>query len=204
MDKNFKVIQYGLIENQEQYFEKILKWCETESKDSSTPAAINMRIDDWQTNEDTLAYILHNKRRFYKRGEYFFLEVDDQIVASAGIYRSDFDNQVAIGGARSWANADYRAQFVIGRYLLPLQLKWAKANGFKTIVLTFNEYNARLVNHFKRSGLGIVKKRNPDSFFYNGVFEVPHPIMIKSTKQWAIYHKIDEEYEPNWSLIKAD
>jgi hypothetical protein len=200
----FTTVQYSLVEDKTEYFKKILAWCDHASKDVDSPASHNMRIEDWQNSEDTLAYILHNNRRFYKRGEYFFLEKSGEIIAGSGIYRSDFDNNLTIGGVRSWVNEPYRAKFVIGKYLLPLQLKWAKENHYKTIALTFNDYNARLINYFRRSGLGIVKNRNPSSLFYNGLYELPYQIIVKGTKQRVIYHKIDEDYEPNWASVKTN
>jgi GNAT superfamily N-acetyltransferase len=199
----FTTVQYSLVEDQSMYFKKILDWCNVASQETDKPAAYNMRISNWEEHEDTLAYILHNGRRFYKRGEYFFLEKNGEIVAGSGIYRSDFDNNLTIGGVRSWVNPQYRAKFVIGRYLLPLQLNWAKENNYKTIALTFNDYNSRLINYFRRSGFGIIKNRNTNSLFYNGLHELSYQIKVKGTAQWAIYHKIDEEYEPNWEVAKV-
>jgi hypothetical protein len=40
-------------------------------------------------------------------------------------------------------------------------------------------------------------------FFHNGVFEVPFPIEIKGITQWAICHRIDEQYVFDWESIKS-
>ena len=38
--------------------------------------------------------------------------------------------------------------------------------------------------------------------FYNGQFHVEFPVTINYTKQWVIYHKIDELYQPDWESIR--
>ena len=70
-------------------------------------------------------------------------------------------------------------------------------------MLTVNNYNRRMLNIIKRTGLGYPKNRTTQMFFHNGVFEVPFPIEIKGLSQWAIYHKIDENYDFDWETIRA-
>jgi hypothetical protein len=135
-----------------------------------------------------------------------FLLLDDtgNIIGNSGVSVSEFDQYVAIGGVRTWLAKKYRGKVVIGRFVLPLQLSWCEERNLKTIALTFNEYNKRLLPYFYRTGAGVEKKRKPGSMFYNGQHRVDYPVTINHTRQWAIYHKIDENYEPAWADIRAD
>ena len=163
-----------------------------------------MWADDWENNNATLPYLIYISDRFKNnKGDMFvLLDNDNNTLALSGVNISDFDSNVALGGVRTWLNKDLRGKFVIGRNILPIQLKWAKTQKLKTIALTFNDYNKRLIPYFKRSGFGIEKKRNPDSMFYNGQFHVEFPVTINYTKQWVIYHKIDNLYQPDWERIR--
>jgi hypothetical protein len=182
---------------------EIFNFAKRASEYTSDPAHVNMWHNHWEDHPETLPYLIYISKRFANNnGQFFVLRIDNEIEAISGVHVSNFDSNVALGGVRSWVNEPHRAKFLIGRHLLPLQLSWAKDKGLKTIALTFNEYNKRLLNHFRRSGLGIKKKRNPNSLFYNGVNEAPFPCNVQYTKQWVIYHKIDENYEPNWENIK--
>lgn len=202
MLKTFSFYQSGLFKNPV-FVENFLDFCRSAYHQKDDPAHVNMWSEDWQSNYETLPYHIFSSGRLCSdTGETFILKDDDKIIAVSSIYVSPFDDNISIGGVRSWVIKEHRGEFMIGRHLLPLQLKWAKHKDQKAIVLTFNEYNRRLLNYFRRSGFGIKKKRNPDSLFYNGLHEVPFPINLQFTKQWAIYHKIDENYEPDWDLIK--
>lgn len=183
--------------------ETFFNFCKAAFKEKDQPAHSNMWDDNWRTNNNTLLYHLFvSKRLCCDSGETFVLMQEKEILAVSSIYISPFDENVAIGGVRSWVVNEFRGKFVIGRHLLPLQLAWSKNKKIKTIALTFNDYNRDLINYFKRSGFGIKKNRNPNSLFYNGLYEVEFPINLQYTKQWAIYHKIDETYEPDWEKIK--
>lgn len=183
--------------------EEFIEFCRKSYESKYNPACSNMWHCEWQAKFETLPYLIYKSDRFTNdNGEFFILRVNGNIEAVSGIYISEFDSNVAIGGVRSWTNPGYQANLVIGRYIFPKQLAWAKAKGTKIIALTFNEYNRRLISYFTRNGLGVVKNRTPDMLFYNGIYEVSHPVMVQHTKQWAIYHKIDEDYEPNWSSIE--
>jgi hypothetical protein len=181
----------------------ILQYCKNAFTEKTEPSHINMWSDDWENNDVTLPYLIYISNRFKNsKGNMFVLLEGDNILALSGVNISEFDNNVALGGVRTWLNKEMRGKFVIGRNLLPIQLKWAKEQGLKTIALTFNDYNKRLIPYFKRSGFGIEKKRNTNSMFYNGQFHVDFPVTINYTKQWVIYHKIDESYQPDWESIR--
>lgn len=181
----------------------ILDYCRHAYEEKDEPSHANMYADDWENNNAVFPYLIYKSDRFKdNKGDMFVLLDGDNIVALSGVNISDFDSNVALGGVRTWLNKELRGKFVIGRNILPIQLKWAKEHGMKTIALTFNDYNKRLIPYFKRSGFGIEKKRNPDSMFYNGQFHVEFPVTINYTKQWVIYHKIDDLYQPDWKSIR--
>lgn len=183
--------------------QEILDFCKQASLKTDDPAHKNMYHDNWQDHPEVLPYVLYIHKRFKgDNGDFFVLRVDGIIEAIAGVYISSFDSNVAIGGVRAWVNPQYRAKMLVGHHLLPLHLEWAKEKRCKTIALTFNEYNKRLVNYFKRSGLGVPKERNANRMFYNGVHEVPFTCEIQFTEQWVIYDKIDPDYEPDWESIR--
>jgi hypothetical protein len=182
---------------------EILEFCKAAFEHKEDPSHVNMWSDDWENSPETFPYLVYKSDRFTdNNGEIFILRENGKIIAISGIAVSDFDPNVAIGGVRTWVIEEHRGKFLVGRHLMPLQLKWAKEKGLKTIVISFNEYNKNLIKYFRRSGLGIVKKRNPNSLFFNGMFEAPFPVLINFTKQWAVYHKIDESYVPDWEAIR--
>jgi hypothetical protein len=187
-----------------QYNKKdFLQFCYNAYQEQDEPSHVNMWDENWENNPATLPYLIYCSDRFKKdQGDVYVLLKFGEIVAISGVNKSNFDPYVALGGVRTWVIKPYRGKFLVGRYICPLQLRWAKERNFKTLCLTFNEYNKRLIPYFKRSGLGIQKKRNPNSLFYNGQFHVGFPCNINHTKQYIIYHKIDESYEPNWDSIR--
>jgi hypothetical protein len=168
------------------------------------PGHVNMWDENWEEKSFTLPYLIYKSERFRNgNGDmHIILDEQDNIIANAGVNISDFDPLVALSGVRSWINKEYRTQLLIGKYILPVQLSWAKEKNLKTIAISFNDYNKNLIKHITRSGLGIKKRRGPHSMFYNGQYEVEFPVTINYTKQWVVYHKIDEEYIPNWELIR--
>ena len=184
--------------------DKILNYCSNAFLEKSEPSYVNMYAPDWENNVVSLPYLIYCSDRFKNgNGDMFaLLDQNDNICALSGVNISDFDHNVALGGVRTWLNKKLRGKFIVGWYLLPAHLAWAKGKGLKTIALTFNDYNKRLLPYFKRAGVGIRKNRTPNSMFYNGQFHVDFPVVINYTKQWVIYHKIDEQYKPDWESIK--
>ena len=182
----------------------ILDYCKQAFTEKDQPGHANMWHDDWENQPSTFPYLLYRSERF-KNGNgimLLLLDENDNILGTSGANVSDFDKNVVLGGVRTWLNKDLRGQFMMGRLVLPHQLSWATELGFKTLALTFNDYNKRLLPYFARSGLGIEKKRKPGSLFYNGQYILDFPVNINYTKQWVVYHKIDELYQPDWESIR--
>lgn len=197
-----EVVAYSKKNQDSEFFAKVIDWCEAAANEQ-TPAAVNHNVEDWHEDEKSLPYILYHKNRYDRRGEYFFLLDQGKIVAGSGIYRSDFCYELAIGGSRTYVNPDHRAKWLVAKYLLPAQLRWAERRSYHAVALTFNEYNKKVINAITRTGLGIKKNRTPDMMFYDGVYTVDHPVVIKNTLQWIIYHKINKDFEFDWSSISS-
>ena len=147
-------------------------------------------------------YILENTNRFKINGFYQVLFDDDKVIASGGGYASEFSNDIAILGTRTWIQKDHRHKLISREYLLPNEKKWAIENGFKAIMLTFNQYNKNLIKLWYRSRLGESRSiRESRHFGFNGVTEIEFPVTIQFTKQWIIYEKLDEDFCFDWNSI---
>ena len=194
-----RVVEYSDVDQQD-----FFNFCQAALLDTEQPASINMWDNNWTTATHTLPYLLEVEKRFAENGKFFVLLNNDKIIAGSGIYQSDFDQHIAICGIRSWVNKEYRGQFLLGSHLFPAQVKWAKANGYKQIAITFNDYNSKLMNIFIRNGAGVKKNRQVDSLFYTGVNQVPFPVTIKYTPQWVLYQKLDPDWEFDYSSIRVD
>lgn len=182
---------------------EFFNFLKTSSLEIDHPASTNMWSEDWETDNTTLPYLIYKKKRFSDpKGEFYILKINGKIEAVSGVYISDFDNNVALGGVRAWVNKEYRGKYITGKYLLSKHYQWAKDNGAKLFFVSFNEYNKNMIKFVKRSGFGRTKNRTPDMAFYRGVYEAPFPLNIQYTKQWVVYDKIDPNYEFDFEKIK--
>ena len=177
------------------------RFCKEAFIDVSMPAHANMWDDEWETATHTLPYLLEIEKRF-EHGKFCVLYHNKEIIGCSGVYQSDFSKDICLVGIRSWIHKAHRGKFLLGRYVYPEQIKWAKQHNYKHAVISFNDYNKDLRNVFLRNGLGIVKNRQVDSLFYNGVNEVDFPVEIKYTKQWILYEKLDPTWEFDYSVIR--
>lgn len=198
-----KIARYSELNNNDEFF----NFLKTESLEIDQPASVNLWLDDWNTKNHTLPYILTNTRRFDGiNGEFFILYDKDKIVACSGVYISDFNKDIAIAGVRTWINKDYRHLTLNKDYLLVEHKKWATNNNMKMIALSFNEYNKNIIQIFKRNRLGEkpgrINNREPHNMFYGGLHEVNFPVIIQYTPQWVIYEKLDDSFDFNWESLK--
>lgn len=184
-------------------FYTFLKSTQLETK----PASANMWQDDWISKDTTLPFILKNTDRFNTvNGEYYILFDQSTIVACGGVYISDFSQDVAIIGVRTWVNKDYRNKSILREQLLPAQKKWCTDRNIKIIALTFNEYNKNLIQVFQKRRLGEtidrITTRKPYHLFYNNLTKVEFPVVIQYTKQWVIYEILDSTFNFDWKSIE--
>jgi hypothetical protein len=198
-----KIIRYSDLTNDTEFFD----FLKTESLEVDQPASINLYTDDWETNVHTLPYILKNTKRFNGiNGEFYIVYDRDKIIACGGVYISEFDENIAIAGVRTWVSKNYRHLSLNKDYLLVEHKKWVVDRNMKMIALSFNEYNKNIIQIFKRNRLGEkpgrINSRKPHNMFYNGLHEVNFPVTIQYTQQWVIYEKIDDTFDFDWSSIE--
>ena len=198
-----KVLTYNNLSIVEkENFYTFLKSTQLESK----PASINMWNNDWIDKKNTLPFILENTDRFNSdNGEYHILFDGTTIVACGGVYISNFSQDVALIGVRTWVNKNYRNNSILREHLLPVQKAWCKQNSIKIIALSFNDYNKNLIQVFKKRRLGEtkerIKTRDPHHLFYSNFNEVQFPVIIQYTKQWIVYEAIDLSANFDWNSI---
>jgi hypothetical protein len=185
--------------------EKFYSFCEAVGTTSKDPAAKNM----WGGENTTLPFLLNNRDRFkYPNGNFSVLFDEDKVIACSGVYRSSFDANIGIAGVRTFIHEQYRHLSLNREYFLVEQKKWCLSNNIKIVMLTFNDYNKNLINVFKRRRLGEkndrCNTREPKHLFYSNFNEVPFPVTIQYTPQWAIYEKLDPTFEFDWSSIRVD
>jgi len=176
------------------------------SINTTDPASENMWDDDWESKNYTLPYILENTNRFTNsNGEFHIVFDDDRIIACGGVYISNFSQNIALAGVRTWVDKKYRNKLVMRDILLPKQKQWCIAQNCKIVAISVNEYNRNLLMPFKRIRLGEDKNRmsdrQPYHLFYNGAIEVEFPVTIQYTKQWVLYEKLDPRFDFDWSII---
>ena len=171
------------------------------------PANTNMWHNNWINENHTLPFILNCTERFNNNnGEYHIVFDEETIVACGGAYISNFSQDIAFIGVRTWVNKTYRHQSILREYLLPIQKSWCQEKNIKIVALTFNDYNKNLIQVFQKRRLGETKERittrQPYHLFYNNLIEVEFPVMIQYTKQWVIYEKLDSTFNFEWSTVK--
>jgi len=177
-------------------FKKIYEFCKNSSNDKNS-AISNTTINNWENNPASLLYIIYKQKRFDKnnRADYLFIEHNDQYIAGSGYYPLDNDSNVCILGVRTYTLIDYRSQLLHGNLILPKQKEFAKKLGYKSLIMTFNEYNLWLLNCIENlsSGKGkIIGKRVPE--FYKNWKTLDFKIRVKYTEQWCSYQHLDPDY----------
>lgn len=187
--------------NHDRDFSELLKFCEEESKDRHQ-ASENMWNIDWEISGNTLPYILVNLSRFYSpSGQFYLLYDDERIIGCGGVYISDFSSKVAIVGARTWINRDYRKQHLARNYLLTTQRNWAISMNIDIVALTFNYYNISLIRLFRHGQSTLTRTR--EHMFFNNINYLPYPVLIQNVPQTVVYEKLNTE-DFMWESIKAD
>lgn len=184
---------------------QFIEYLKSVKEQSNSPAVENMYDSNWHTLSHTLPYILEHTGRFYgESGQFHILYDNDNIVACGGVYKSFFNDKIALAGVRTYVDVKYRHNSILREHLLPLHKRWAIDNGCNIVGLSFNEYNKNIIEIFKRRRLGESLERlerEPHHMFYNGLNEVNYSVNIQNTKQYLIYETLNE-YAYDWNIIK--
>ena len=191
------------VNEKEKVFEYLKDISLNENKDL---AAVNMWNPEWEHDSKTLMYILCKTDMLTgDNGEYYLIfdELGD-VACSAGVYKSEFDKLFGVA-TRLWVRKKYRNLKLGGIAILKPVRKWCVDHNCKACGLTLNQYNRHIITVYKRKGLGVNFKPSlkEDELFYNGITEVDFPVIIKYTKQWVAYEKLDSMYEFDWESIRA-
>jgi hypothetical protein len=163
-----------------------------------------MWVEDWHTKSNTLIHQIYNRHRYFETSGAFHLAIKNEtIVACSGVYRSEFSNEVAIGGCRTWVTKDYRHLGLPRELFLPMHKQWAIDNNCKAIAITFNDYNKNLIETFKRKRLGETRSpRQLHHLFYNNFNVIDFPLNIQYTKQWIAYEQLNLNFMFDWNTIR--
>ena len=203
-----KTIDPHNIDNQT--LEDIFTFCKKCELDTKKPASQNMAFSNWENTNHTLLYLLFKTDRFSNgNGTFSFIYDNNEIVASSGAYRSEFDPTVVIGGVRVWKMANHRGSMVVAEHIMPLHIQWARDNNAKIFALTFNEYNKRVMQSMNRQGKYEKIKHKYFLFgslastFYREFIPLDYPVLIQNTKQYVIYKNLEDGYEPLWPKINS-
>lgn len=197
----FQIFNYNKLTN----FQKIIffDFLKKTHEEVDKKASVNMWNENWPSRPETLPYILEKTNRFKSNGSFNILFNNNEIVGCSGVYKSDFCNEIAIAGTRTWINKKYRNKSISREILLPYEKKWAINRNFKAIILTFNEYNKNLIHLWNKRRLGEQRTtRDVRHFGYNGVELIPYPVNIQYTKQFVICEKLDKNWHYDWSLLQ--
>lgn len=178
-----------------------------ESLNSKDPASKNMWDDNFGTH--SLPYLLEKTKRFSPgNGDFHILTYNQNVIACAGVYISEFSKTVALAGTRAWVTKEYRNKHILREYLLPEHKLWAINNQCDAVAICFNEYNKNLITVFKRTRFGEsstrVAYKESKHLFYNGINEVNFPVKIQNTKQWVLYEILNDQFKFDWGDIEYD
>lgn len=192
---NLKVVEFN-----HALFAELEEFCRKEA--GKDPASTNMWTPDWKNNQSSLLFILQNTKRFESPNGVFHLIYDgNDIIGCGGVYRTDFDKNIALAGVRSWLASEYRTKQIIRNHLLIAHKRWARRNAIKIIGLSFNQYNKNLLHIFERGQR--FRTRTPLHMFSSNFTVVEHLVMIQNVPQWVIFEQLDA-YQFDWSKLKAE
>lgn len=186
--------------------DKLYDFCRKQSQETKYDASSNMSVDDWPNEPASLFYVLFKEGRFSEgHGIFNIVTSDDTIVSVAGAYVSDFCDDIVIGGVRTWTDKEHRSRFIHGSMVMPAQYEWAYSLGKKMYLLSFNDYNIKLMDLVLRFGTNRTTKFGvKNAEFYKGFIKHPRRLMIKNVSQWVIYKKIDVNWDYDFTELEMN
>lgn len=164
--------------------------CQSSETDDS-PAAVNYHWKDWQDRPASLMYVLAVEGR-YDHGFLDLLYQDGVLVAVSGCYAADWNPAVLVMGSRAYTRVDRRGQdWYHGEHLFPRQWDHAVENGYRAAVISFNDYNDRLLRFFRLAAKGRFKSTMIPNFYRSWQI-LPDRYLIKHTAQNLVAKLIDD------------
>ena len=186
--------------------EKLINFCKDSSNDD-LPGSKNLEVDDWENKSHTLLYNLFISHRFAKenRAGYIIAEQEEKYIAGSGFYPLSVDPNICIAGTRTYTIINRRGDFIHGNFILPKQIELAKSYNYKTIIMTFNEYNLWLKEGIEKLGkreISAIGRKVPKAYF--GWTSLEYPINIQYTKQWCLFKHLDQSYDTEFHKQMAN
>lgn len=146
---------------------------------------------DYSTTPGNLFYILKEGRYKFGHGKYFVVtDDDDKYVCSVGWNEYDLNPNVALLLTRMYISPSYRAQYIIGKNILPQMIDEAKNHS--KLWITANNHNRAIYTYFERAS------QNKRTVLFNDwpdIYKKFKPIgkhVVYYTEQWVAEY--DTEY----------
>lgn len=166
----------------------------------------NYSDENWQDNPKSLLYKLHETEAFHSDNGGLVMVYDDlELVHIAGFTRSDFHNDVFIGGVRTLTVPEYRHQLLMSTYSVPaLTAKVIEMSG-KMIMYTFDK-DKSLYKIVVNKKFNLFLKNRQSEFdveqVYGGMQPYEHPVYVNYTVQHVLYKYLDPSFSFDWELIR--
>lgn len=103
---------------------------------------------DYCNTSGNLFYILDQGRYRQGHGKYFVITDSDKYVCSVGWNEYDLDPTVALLLTRMYITPEYRAQYIIGKTILPQMIQ--EAENYSRLWITANNHNRAIYTYFER------------------------------------------------------
>lgn len=110
---------------------------------------------DWSGN---IFSILKEGRYRQEHGNYYVIEQDGELIASAGWNEYDIEPDIALVLSRMYVSPSYRGSYILGKEILPMMID--EVYKYNKIWMTVNEHNKSLYNWFERTS----KNKRPTLF----------------------------------------
>jgi hypothetical protein len=105
---------------------------------------------DYSNISGNLFYILDQGRYSQGHGKYFVITDDsDKYVCSVGWNEYDLNSSVALLLTRMYITPKYRAQYIIGKTVLPQMIE--EAQNYSKLWITANNHNKAIYTYFERA-----------------------------------------------------
>ena len=166
--------------------EEITELSNTAYLDPKNKAKANYETEGWETKPHTLLHIILKKDRFKEgNGMLSLLYDNNKLISFAGAYKHT-DN-ILICLVRAYTRKKYKSKTLLGTYILPEEIKFAKEIGCEKAWLTFNDYNKTIYDGLKRvsKGKGVILGTKTPNIYKQATF-YEEPLIIQNTMQYVV------------------
>lgn len=147
-------------------------------------------------NHSSLLYEIYTKRSYVKpNGSLFLIYDNNHIISISGTQR--YNDDICFLAKRHSIVKEHRGKGLYSYHMLQPQVEWAKKNGYKMGLFTWNEDREILYKIYKKISRGrcrwsgVADMYKDKLIVYDGVYK------INGVPQYVMGYKIDENFE--WS-----